>query len=242
MRTYSDLITSVTCKGLAHKKMGSPNQDYALFKKSKWLKLICVADGVGSHKYSHKGSKQICKCVYESFEKLKKGVINEDQLTDYINESFTKKLKDKYNNQTSTTCIFAGIYNGKLYTAQAGDGICGIIFDGKFKTLGYRKSDFVNEVYPIKANSENEGKWNFRIIDLSKYTHLDIFLCTDGISDDILSEKFKDFIEYIFGNVENLNLKNRKKYLYGVLKNWTTPHSNDDKTVAILRWRSNENN
>lgn len=241
-RIYSNLISSATCKGLAHKQMGKPNQDYALAKSKNWIELICVADGVGSHKYSHKGARQICRCVYNSFKALKKGKIDEEQLFDYINKHFSRKLANKYKNQTATTCIFAGVYNERLYVAQAGDGICGIIFDGKFKTLGHRSSDFVNEVYPIKPNSDNKDKWNFRIIELNKYSNLDIFLGTDGISDDILPEKFKDFIDYIFENVKNLRFRKRNKYIYSILKNWTTPNSNDDKTIAILRWRSYENN
>jgi serine/threonine protein phosphatase PrpC len=241
-RTYSNLISGATYKGLAHKKMGKPNQDYTLIKHNAWLELICVADGVGSHKYSHKGAKQICKCVYAAFKALKKDKIKDEQLFEYINILFSKKLKDKYKNKTATTCIFSGIYKETLYVAQAGDGICGIVFDGKLKTLGQRNSDFVNEVNPIRADSNNEGKWNSRIIDLNKYLSLDIFMATDGISDDILPEKLSEFISYIFEHVEMLDSKKRNKYILNILRNWSTPNSHDDKTIAILRWRQYENN
>ena len=149
---------------------------------------------------------------------------------------------DKYKNKTATTCIFSGIYKETLYVAQAGDGICGIVFDGKLKTLGQRNSDFVNEVNPIRADSNNEGKWNSRIIDLNKYLSLDIFMATDGISDDILPEKLAEFISYIFEHVEMLDSKKRNKYILNILRNWSTPNSHDDKTIAILRWRQYENN
>lgn len=238
----SDLLSGATCIGLAHKNMRKPNQDYVLVKKSKWLSLICVADGVGSHEYSHKGSKQICKSVYKAFKALKRGNISAEELIEHVNLFFVNKLKNKYGNRTATTCIFAAIMGNTLYVGQAGDGICGIIFDGKLKTLGYRNTDFVNEVYPIKPDSDNSGKWNFRIIDTEKYHSLDIFLGTDGVSDDILPEKFGDFIKYIFSEVEPLRRRKRDGYIKNMLLNWSTPNSNDDKTVAILRWKRNEDN
>ena len=72
-KIYSDFISGYTCKGLAHKKLRKPNQDYVFVRSSGGITLICVADGVGSHKYSHKGSKQICRCVFNSLKALKKG-------------------------------------------------------------------------------------------------------------------------------------------------------------------------
>ena len=100
----------------------------------------------------------------------------------------------------------------------------------------------MNEVNPIRADSNNEGKWNSRIIDLNKYLSLDIFMATDGISDDILPEKLAEFISYIFEHVEMLDSKKRNKYILNILRNWSTPNSYDDKTIAILRWRQYENN
>ena len=241
MRTkFSDLISGATCRGLAHKKNGEPNQDHLLIKAGKKLKLICVADGVGSHKYSHKGSKQICRSVYKTLIALRDGNIREEEFPEHINKLFSKKLLGKYKNKTATTCIFAAILGDKLYVAQAGDGVCGIIFDGKFKTLGYRRSGFLNEVYPIKADSDNVGKWNFRIIELEKYRNLDIFLGTDGVSDDIIPEKLGDFVRYVFAGVELLKPRQRKAYIKKMLKEWSVPFSNDDKTIAILRWNSIE--
>ena len=242
MRTkFSDLISGATCRGLAHKKIGKPNQDHLLIKAGKKLKIICVADGVGSHKYSHKGSKQICRSVYKALVALRKGSILEEQLPEHINKLFSKKLLGKYKNKTATTCIFAAVLGNKLYIAQAGDGVCGVIFDGKFKTLGYRKSEFVNEVSPIKADSDNVGKWNFRIINLEKYRNLDIFLGTDGVSDDIIPEKLGDFIRYVFSSIECLKPRRRDAYIKKMLEEWSVPYSNDDKTVAVLRWSGAEN-
>jgi serine/threonine protein phosphatase PrpC len=240
-KTFSDFASGATCRGLAHKKIGKPNQDHLLIKAGKKLKIICVADGVGSHKYSHKGSKHICRSVYKALVALRKGSILEEQLPEHINKLFSKKLLGKYKNKTATTCIFAAILGNKLYVAQAGDGVCGVIFDGKFKTLGYRKSEFVNEVSPIKADSDNVGKWNFRIVELKKYCDLDIFLGTDGVSDDIIPEKLGDFIRYVFANVEGLKPRRRKACIKKMLKEWSVPYSNDDKTVAILRWNGTAN-
>jgi serine/threonine protein phosphatase PrpC len=56
-----------TIKGENHKKIHAPNQDAVLVKKDRFGVVLVVADGVGSHKYAHYGSRGIVKAVQKAF-------------------------------------------------------------------------------------------------------------------------------------------------------------------------------
>jgi hypothetical protein len=124
------------------------------------------------------------------------------------------------------------VYNEKLYIGQAGDGVCCVKLDIKFKMTGQRDNDFTNEVVAISDKSEYDS-WKFRCIDLINISELEIMLTTDGISEDIIPDKMSDFMSYVFSKVE----ENKKKGLQKILTEWSFPGSIDDKTIVVARWK-----
>ena len=224
-------ITGYSVKGGAHKRDGKPNQDSFVIGHSPFVQYMAVADGLGSHKYSKKGSRAICKAVKMVAKQLSSGQISENVLTDRIYEFYRASLNDKIAEAAGTTCLFCIVTGDKLYIGQAGDGICCVCIDGNFKMTGKkREGEFTNEVCAVSG--KGNVVWRFRTIDISEASTLDVLLMTDGISEDVIPEKCEGFMHYVMGE-DGYPKKRIKK----MLKYWETPGSADDKTMTVARWR-----
>ncbi len=237
MRHCSDelklnLFAGFSIKGKSHIRTKQPNQDRFLIRLLPYCEVFVVADGVGSHKFSQKGSKYICYAVQNAFKKLQKNAIVEDEILSTIYKGYKNQIRRKEKNNVGTTCLFAVIYNNKLYIGQAGDGVCCVKINGKFKMTAQKESDFTNEVLAISDKAEY-NTWRYRCIDLGNINSLEIMLTTDGISEDIIPEKMPDFMSFVFSKVDN----DRRNGLKKLLQNWSFPGSIDDKTILVARWK-----
>lgn len=231
-RLKLDICSGYTVKGKSHLRTKQPNQDSFLIGLLPYCDVFVAADGVGSHLYSQKGSKYVCRAVKVTFKKLHTKKIKEEDILSSIYHTYKKQVRKKEQYNVGTTCLFGVVYNEKLYIGQAGDGVCCIKLDGKFKMTGQRDNDFTNEVLAISDKSEYDS-WKYRCIDLKNVRELEIMLTTDGISEDIIPDKMSYFMSYIISKVE----KNQKKGLQKILTEWSFPGSIDDKTIVVARWK-----
>ena len=58
-------------RGKLHKKNHMPNQDNYLVYNSKSFTLAVVCDGMGSKRYSHIGSRRLCKIIKKQVKPTK---------------------------------------------------------------------------------------------------------------------------------------------------------------------------
>ena len=81
-------------KGAYHKR----NQDSFIIKKVRGIYVAGISDGLGSKKYSHVGSKLLCKSLLDTvykvddFEKISK-----EKLIELIFQNWLKKIKNLKN-------------------------------------------------------------------------------------------------------------------------------------------------
>ncbi|MBF1213630.1 MAG: protein phosphatase 2C domain-containing protein, partial [Fusobacterium periodonticum] len=109
-------------KGSYHKR----NQDSFIIKKVRGIYVAGISDGLGSKKYSHVGSKLLCKSLLDivykvdDFEKISK-----EKLIELIFQNWLKKIKNlkKYPiEECSATFLFAIILKEKIIVSRVGDG------------------------------------------------------------------------------------------------------------------------
>lgn len=110
--------------------------------------------------------------------------------------------------------------------------MCSVFLNENFKATAQRNTDFMNEVYAIGANRPYEG-WRMRTVGLDTLESADILLMTDGISEDILPDKMKDFTAFVIEKMANGGRRDLKKMIDG----WNVPGSADDKTMVAIRWK-----
>ena len=209
------------------------NQDsYKVTETKKYL-LLCVADGLGSSQYSHIGSlyavKAIKKAIVE-WRNLKNKDIN--ILIQMINFYWNLYIKDANykKDDCQSTCLF--VYIDKLTQevtiGQLGDGM--IYFKSENTIYLSDKLDDFNYTKSL-GKSTKMSDWNtfHSKIDLNKFK---CFLATDGISDDIVTNKEEEFLDTLIVKVSDNNLKSRNHILKGILKEWLTKFHIDDKTIC----------
>lgn len=228
------LAYSTVC-GEYHKKERERNQDaVAAVKKARYT-AVCAADGVGSQRYSRFGSRAVVKAVVMAFDDFTLGRIGKKEITATILKRYKKLLRQKYRAAASTTCIFVVITaEYGMFVGQAGDGLCFVQINGK-TVFGSRKDDeFLNDVQAISASREN-AIWKTKHFNLADGDVVEIMLATDGVSEDIVSNKERECLDYFLRNMGGSVGCKVNKNLKKCLMHWGDTGSNDDKTVVVYK-------
>ena len=210
------------------------NQDSnEIYESSKYL-LSIVADGLGSAKHSGIGSYQAVKAVrkaitqWRSLKESNNNVLL--QLIHFYWSLFINDLKLE-KKDCSTTCLFIYINkeNNEGLIAQLGDGM--IYFESNNYIYLTSASDDFNYTKAL-GNSTSAKDWVVNTIKLD-LENLRFFIATDGISDDLIENKEKEFLLYLIKSMKQLAKNNCNKYLNKILKEWPTKFHTDDKTVCV---------
>ena len=218
--------------GPLHIKENLPNQDSYGVKKYSWGVVGVVCDGLGSKKYSEKGSLALVKAITQAAKIFD---FNKD-----INlfEPLLKSLWDinifPYSeSDTSTTLLFTIIKHSKVYIGRVGDGAIGIF--GKNSLLVEEDKDMFTN-YTVPFGREEKISWAIFDEDDVK----DVVMCSDGISEDIHKDKILLFFQNYITSYKNILSTKRNYEIKNWLKNWPVKGHSDDKTIVALVKADNE--
>ncbi|MFW5980944.1 MAG: PP2C family serine/threonine-protein phosphatase [bacterium] len=236
------IAAGASCTGQAHLKTKTPNQDSYLIREYESGLVLAAADGLGSRKYSHLGSRAICKAVCNAFERWDRLESSDvEKLVELVNKYwFADPSLAGDKSEYATTCLFA-IYlkTGELLIAQLGDGIILYKIDEESNVLQEKEDDFSNFTKSIH-NCSYAGEWKYKSIDMGN-RDLTLMLATDGVSEDLIVEKRGEFLDYLKKRVsQGANLEERNNIISGILEGWITKYHNDDKTLLLL-YKEDEN-
>jgi len=239
MTTCSDKdamrLAYATMRGAHHRKKHEPNQDAFCMRLAHAYSVFCVADGVGSHKYSRKGSRAVSRAVAAVFADFVAGNVERKKLTATIYERFRNSIKEKYRSQASTTCLFIVVTDEfGVFVGQVGDGLAVLRINGELKYTSVKDDDFSNVVMPLSPAKEN-CRWTTRHFDADKEDKIEIFLSTDGISGDVIPGHEEECMDYFIQKISAK--KNGNSELRKILLSWSKNGSNDDKTVIVYKSR-----
>ncbi|GAE27523.1 hypothetical protein JCM9140_3675 [Halalkalibacter wakoensis JCM 9140] len=221
--------------GQSHLEAALKNQDAYTILESSFGTVMVVADGVGSKPHSDVGSKAICQSVVQAV-KIWHSKENApiQLLIRLIHTLWELNISPLEKKDCSTTCLFA-VYlkTGKLYLGQLGDGIIGFIHEDNFSVLKIKEEEFGNLTQSVDSVTSLTD-WTIKEIDLTT-SNFSLLLATDGISEDLIEDKRKEFVEYLVQLIKEkpaLKLKNRR--IKKLIKGWITNYSLDDKTMIIF--------
>lgn len=220
--------------GKSHINNNIPNQDSYLIDNEDDYTLAVVCDGLGSKKYSHRGSKKLCKVLKRQIKKCyKRKEFNFVTLLPLIKKKWKRAIWPIKPNKADTTCIFAIVNSKNIMMGQIGDGLCAIKIGAQLYTLKSKDDDFSNETVAFYKGEQKD--WQFQVYkkdDSNKYL---LLLCTDGISEDLKQDMISEFIDEL-DKILELDVNNTdNKELKQVIENWPNKYSNDDKTMVVIR-------
>lgn len=223
--------------GPLHIKQKLPMQDsHSLFLSKKCF-VASVSDGLGSKKHSEFGSRIACL----TFVKLAKKWISKQSesietfLSLFVEKWVSEIRKSRYEIRDCSATFLGVIYfQGTLYLFQLGDGMISCLFDEKSKNVVM--SDLKEESFSNMTKSLNEkvllNDWRIKTIPAEDLKS--VFICTDGISDDLQNGADMAFTselteQYLFKTTREI-----KKDMNKWISNWPVPRHSDDKTALFV--------
>lgn len=224
-----------TVRGTLHVIEGIPNQDSWMSRRYKWGNVIVVSDGLGSKKHSEYGSKAACLAVFEAAKCYQSNpeanIVNVLQL---IHAIWLVKIAPYSPSECSATCLFAIQTDRFITLGRLGDGMIAICGEDEASSLVLRdnkEDSFSNCTNSLQQEFEPD-EWEISSIDNSDCKA--VVLCTDGVSEDLLSEMQINFAQELSYTYADLETKQRRRDLKLWLNEWPGRGHSDDKTIACL--------
>ena len=223
--------------GPAHLRDNLPNQDYTMGRLFHKGMAIAVADGLGSKALSHLGSKAACESVMAATQFIiKHNIQNETVLPRMIHAFWCAMLVDYDLKECGTTINYAIILEDYCYIGKLGDGMILLEYDQENPQIFDRDQEdsFSNLTNSLSEHFRPE-EWQTK--KLSSQSLKMIFMCTDGISEDLMSEHRVTFAKELLVNCLKSSKKVRSRFTKKILQNWPVVGHSDDKSF-IFAFRS----
>lgn len=234
------ILAGATVRGEYHKLRGSENQDAIGFAVNDSGMVMCLADGVGSHKYSGEGSKSAVAAVMKVFAQLAQEKPGQADITEEICALYMEGVPAEHLWQAATTCIYIAITGSRIYVGLIGDGLCCLRKNGEMLFLGRKGDDFSNIVCPLSVAS-SPSSWELHLFDITEYDTIEALIATDGISVDIIPGREEECLDYFISKISEVSGENRNTILSDILTEWGKDGSGDDKSVIVFKRQGAKN-
>jgi serine/threonine protein phosphatase PrpC len=198
--------------------------------------VFVVADGLGSKRYAAIGSRAVCTACCTAVERwVASRVGSPNDLFRLIKKLWLKNIGTHPPEDCSTTCLL-GVYlnTGTLLLCQLGDGLVAYSLDGQYHALEKPMQDFSNFTHSIGQSNALEN-WRYETLE-TKGRHLQLFLATDGLSEDLLEDKIPQFLAYLADTVlpRGGKKRNPNRRMRRLLQRWDATYGMDDKTMIFF--------
>ncbi len=223
-----------TVRGQGHIRTFTPNQDSFRISSRHWGDVAVVSDGVGSRPKADYGSASACRAVIFAARNWNEMDNNIELLISQIHNNWLVYIKPFEPQDCAATCLFAiRPSTDQMILGRLGDGLIGVLkTDGTYLELCEEKSgNFSNQTESLSEKNEM-NQW--QTISIAQDECCAVLLCTDGVSDDLLSEKRVDFVRHIYTQGKNIATTTAVHELRKMLQNWPVPKHSDDKTLVCL--------
>lgn len=226
----------VSVRGPVHAREGRPNQDAWLGRAFRNGATISVCDGLGSRRDSDFGARKGCLAAAEAARIWGRAAgAPVELLLRLVHDLWAVHVHPFDKGDCATTCLLAAVCDDRLIIAQLGDGLAMIAMPAGEPVVvkDSRNGDFGNQTTGLGiTNSLRDWRWH----DTSVEPGTLVLLATDGVADDVRSERRAEFAKYLRTECQCLPPAARWRKLAGHLRNWPVPKHGDDKTIGLL-WR-----
>lgn len=223
------LFVGLTSKGLDKEQ----NQDNFLLLSNDDSITICVADGLGSAKFSHIGA--------EKAVSIMAGILQKGDFTDELQVVFKHKWKDEIKSDYAlydTTIKFFQITKKHIHYGGIGDGLTLYKQDNHFTKFHNNNNSFTNQTESVNSSSYLH---EFKRVSSSNYNFEGLMMATDGISEDIDENQMENMLNQVIKQLQN-DVDNFVNNMIELINEWPIKTNHDDKTIVFLIKRGAENN
>lgn len=222
-------------RGPLHIRENLPNQDAFVTRQYSWGHVIAVSDGLGSRQHSDVGARAACNAVLavaRTMARTRRIRIHDALRLLHANWLFALEGYSPYD--CAATCLFAIQRPDFILLGQLGDGavICnGTEVINDICLIADRELAFSNQTESLTERFDLKP-WKVQTIPTEDYDS--VFLCTDGISDDLLPSQYHAFSRNLLQTYQAVSPQRRTADISRWLTQWPVPGHSDDKTFACL--------
>lgn len=214
--------------GKKHLETSEKNQDACFNCEHKDYSLLAVADGVGSSKHPRMASRKAIKSLIVTTSHFVGKNFSDLEFINFFEKHFHRWCFVP-RRHLATTLLFAIVYsNSNVVIGQAGDGLIQSSFNGRSMTFKKKDDDFTNLTHALRADRKY-AHWSFSQKTINTPGTLKLLLCTDGISEDLISDSIPSFQEKLIAKMMDRN----EKDIADLVSNWPVRGSTDDKSIAL---------
>tara|TARA_Y100001970_G_scaffold292136_1_gene432133 strand:- start:1428 stop:2279 length:852 start_codon:yes stop_codon:yes gene_type:complete len=253
---YEVKIVNQSVRGKSHVQMDIPCQDKTYFIDKNNIKVISLADGAGSCKYSEFGAEiatKVCgKYLVQNFSKIYNDLNNEffgKELFEKIKDEIIKNFKDQNNKvekeidnnsdeiiiqDFSSTLLFLAFSEGKYISGHIGDGII-CINNEELKVLSNPENgETSNSTYFFTSKSAEK---HLRLKKGTIEKDTTFILMSDGTHECIYDKKEKIFTNAILKFIDwiaNGKQEEVSEAIESNMKKYFINKTSDDCSISIM--------
>lgn len=233
-------IYGASVRGPRNRSEGRVNQDAWARAAGPFGDLIAVCDGMGSRPNADVGARAACKAAKKSVRLWPGTASSADprHLVRLVEVLWRLELTPRAASDCASTCTLAlREPDGHILIAGLGDGLAVLMHgSGSLSSFGGRSSGaFGDETLALGTPHRIDDWW---ISVEPPGAGRTVVLATDGVADDIDTNRLAGFVDWLATDIGSLDPGPRWRLLQRELLNWPVPHHVDDKTIAILRERA----
>ena len=230
------IIFGAAVRGPMHIRDGKTCEDAWKGRSFGDATAITISDGLGSKPFAAHGARSACVSAIRAARLwAHASEVGPDWVCRWLEAQWRFAVAPEKPQECAATChlMVAHKTSGLMY-AGLGDGMA-LFQQGKqtVQCLSTRPAgNFANETLGLGVDHRMTD-WNHVRLPLSKDPWIAI-LVTDGIADDLRSDKLDAFIKWLRNEIARKPKEERGTTLRRALREWPTPGHLDDKTVAVI--------
>lgn len=231
---------AVENRGPSHIRQNISMQDSnrLCFFKSGFIAV--VSDGLGSKAHSDFGSNAACKIFIKYSKKwIRKARKSPDRFINNFHKYWVHLIgRSEYEISDCSATLLGVVCNGKeMFLFRLGDGMIVCLSDNKNVLVSDKKNESFSNITKCLGNMNRREDWQYLKVNIKFIKS--IFLCTDGISDDLKNGCEIDFVQDMSNRYKDSSCKQIKLDMKHWISNWPVPRHSDDKTAIFIAKRGN---
>ena len=202
--------------------------------------IAVVSDGLGSKTHSDFGSNVACKIFIKYAKKwIRKTKKSPDRFINNFHKYWVHVIeKSGYKIKDCSATLLGVVCNEKeMFLFRLGDGMIVCLSDNQNILVSDKKNGSFSNITKCLGNINSREDWQYLKINIKFIKS--VFLCTDGISDDLENSCEIDFVQDMSDRYKDYSCKQIKLDMKQWISNWPVLRHTDDKTAIFITKRGN---
>ncbi|WP_223592407.1 PP2C family serine/threonine-protein phosphatase [Neobacillus bataviensis] len=232
-------LNAVSVTGTRNKQENNKNQDAFVCKATEEAIYMAVADGLGSCKFSEKGSRLAIECLEDWIKNdIKKYPYPSDDMITILNskliDRWRMKITEGHYKDYDTTLLYAILLNDHLIVGGIGDGMILCHIDKGVKEYSWDKHEFSNRTLSLSANNAKDCIRGELVILNSSCYPITLIMATDGVSEDLKPDMKAALPTYLHQRLMEADVITVQDEIEQWVLNWKTDNHTDDRTFCMV--------